>query len=194
MLPRAPDSFRTARVAEHTFLAAPITPGCTIVDLGVNLGGFSTSMIRKFGCSVVGVEPVPELFEAITGTHGLTVEHLAISAEVKVDIEGAEIEMFETTPVETLQRIDQFSIEFHGFLDSRQADDIQRVKQRLRSAGFSEMAFSTDNTDVLFVNQARVPFASAQKAAAAVLYKYPRGISRNLQRRCDDSQRARRAT
>jgi FkbM family methyltransferase len=192
----------------------------------------------------VGVEPVPDLFEAITGTHGLTVEHLAISAEarpvtlflsesivaatidqrlsepdaptvtvagitftglldrfgldrvplVKVDIEGAEIEMFKTTPAETLQRIDQFSIEFHDFLDPRQADDVQRVKQRLLSAGFSEMAFSTDNTDVLFVNQARVPFTSAQKAAAAVLYKYPRGISRNLQRRYDDWQRARRAT
>lgn len=244
ILRRVTASFRTARISEHTFLVAPITPQSTVVDLGVNLGTFATSVIQEFGCSVVGVEPVPHLFDAIRATEGLTVERLAIAAEarqvtmflsdsiyaatidprlsegdapsvevsavsfgdlldrfgldrvplVKVDIEGAEIEMFDTTPVETLQRVDQFSIEFHDFLDPSHAADVQRVRQRLHSAGFAEMSFSTDNTDVLFVNQARVQFTGAQKAAAALFYKYPRGVSRNLQRRYENWQHARRTT
>ena len=75
------DSFRVARVAEHSFLAAPVTPGSTVVDLGVNLGEFATTMVSDFGCTVVGVEPEPKLFTSIPKIDGLTVEPLAIAAD-----------------------------------------------------------------------------------------------------------------
>ena len=73
------DSFRVARVAEHSFLAAPVTPGSTVVDLGVNLGEFAKTMVSDFGCSVVGVEPEPKRFRLTVD--GLTVEPLAIAAD-----------------------------------------------------------------------------------------------------------------
>lgn len=239
--PRGPDPIRVARVWEHSFLAAPITAESTIVDLGMNTGEFATTMIAHFGCSVVGVEPVPDLFAEIPQVPGLTAEHRAVTPGgetvplflssnplgatiddrrreadqpavmvtgttlgnlldrhdiartplVKVDVEGAELEMLHTITDRTLQRIDQLTVEFHDFLDPGQAGEVRRVKQRLASAGFAEMAFSTDNKDVLFVNTAHVPFTAAHRAAIALFYKYPRGIRRNIQRRIDDRRAAR---
>lgn len=230
--PVGPDAVRIARLAEHSFLAAPITPGSTVIDLGMNSGQFAATMISRFGCSVVGVEPAPELFESIPDVPGLTAEHAAVTGDgrlatlslsssplaatidprlsepdaptvavdgvtlaelldrhdvartplVKVDIEGAEIEMIDTASPETLRRAAQFTIEFHDFLDPAQAGDVRRAKARLRSAGFVEMAFSTDNTDVLFINRSQIAFTAAHQLAAAVLYKYPRGVIRHFAR------------
>ena len=229
---------------EHSFLAAPITPGSTIVDLGANSGGFATKMISAFGCAVVGVEPVPQLFASIPKTPGLTVQQLAVSDTgepvtlflndsslaatidadlaqrdvptievpsttleqildahdiahtplVKVDIEGAELGMLRNASVSTLQRADQFTIEFHDFIYAEQARPVAEVKDRLRDAGFVEMRFSSNNSDVLFVNASRIPFTAAHRAAAAIAYKYPRGIVRNLQRRLRDRRAAANAT
>lgn len=227
------DSIRIARVADHSFVAAPISPQSVVVDLGVNEGEFAIAMIERFGCSVIGLEPVPYLFSALPQLSGLTVESLAITAGassarlhinssstaattvtqlsdstaptvevegitlaglldrhgvvraslVKVDIEGAEIEMLDDASLETLQRVDQFTIEFHDFLTTDLAAGVRRAKQRLRSAGFAELSLSGDNSDVLFVNRARISFSPVHRAAAALAYKYPRGLRRKLDRR-----------
>jgi FkbM family methyltransferase len=234
-------AFRIARVAEHSFLAAPITVGSTVVDLGVSLGEFATAMVKDFGCSVIGIEPVAQLIEEIPKIDRLTVEQFAVAAEnkpvtlylsssaltatidaeladagapavevdgitlaealdrhdlrraalVKVDIEGAEIQMLESASLETLQRVDQFSVEFHEFLNRHQRDEVTRIKHRLRSAGFAEIDFSTCNMDVLFVNQSRIPFTAAHRALAVMMYKYPRGLARRFERRTQEWRRAR---
>ncbi|MFL5864151.1 MAG: FkbM family methyltransferase [Solirubrobacteraceae bacterium] len=234
--PAGPDAVRVARVQDHSFLAAPIRPGSTVIDLGMNTGQFATTMISVFGCSVVGVEPAAALFDQIPKIPGLSAEQAAITAHgesaefflsadplagttdkrlsapnaqtievagttlaeilerhsvertplVKVDIEGAEIPMLDEASEETLQRVDQFTIEFHDFFDPAQAGDVQRVKKRLRSAGFAEMTFSPKNMDVLFVNRSRVPFTGVHRCAIAVLYKYRRGVTRNVRRRMLD--------
>jgi FkbM family methyltransferase len=101
---------------------------------------------------------------------------------VKVDIEGAEITMLESSSADTLRRVDQFTIEFHDFLDPALGDAVRDARRTLRSAGFAELSLSRDNTDVLFVNTARIPFATVHRAAAAVAYKYPRGIARRIDR------------
>jgi FkbM family methyltransferase len=226
------DGIRIARVAEHSFLAAPITTESVIVDLGVNAGEFATAMIRRYGCSVVGVEPVPHLFDTLPRLERLTVEQLAMTSDghpvtlylnpsataatidrrlsrdgvpgievdgitlagildrhdltraplVKVDIEGAEIQMLKTASVQTLLRVDQFTIEFHDFLGPDLVDDVRQVKQRLRAAGFAELAMSGDNSDVLFINRARIRFGALHHLGAAIAYKYPRGLGRKLER------------
>ncbi|MGO9959536.1 MAG: FkbM family methyltransferase [Solirubrobacteraceae bacterium] len=228
-----PEGIRIARVADHSFLTAPIAPGSVIVDLGVNVGDFARGMIAMFGCSVVGVEPVPALLAAIPATERLTVDQLAITrsgeattlfvnpsstaattderlvrsdapsvrvdgislagfldrhrlarvALVKVDIEGAETAMIQDATLETLRRVDQFTIEFHDFLDPALVPEVRRAKQRLRSAGFVELAMSGDNSDVLFVNRAQIPFGPYHHAAAVFAYKYPRGVGRRVERR-----------
>ena len=64
---------------------------------------------------------------ALLDKHGLDRATL-----VKVDIEGAELPMLESTSLQTLQRVDQFTLEFHDFVAPSQADDVHRAKQRLR--------------------------------------------------------------
>jgi FkbM family methyltransferase len=220
---------RIGRIAGHSFLTAPISPAATVLDLGLNRGEFATGVIDRYGCAVIGLEPVPELVAAVPRRPRLTVEHAAITGEgevaalhlnrsgcatleprlalpgaevvevpattlaallerhrldrvalVKVDIEGAELPMIHGSTVETLSRVDQFTIEFHDFLEPGLADAVASARRRLRAAGFADFQLSRDNTDVLFVNAARVPFS---RAGAAIAYKYPRGIARRLDRR-----------
>jgi len=227
----ARSGLRVERLAGHSFLSAPLSRESVVIDLGVNEGAFAHAIIRDYGCRVVGVEPVPELFETVPADDRLIVERLAVTGDggpatlyvnqstcatiqaslaqheapaqrvagttleglldrhgveraalVKVDIESAELELLECSSPETLRRADQFTIEFHDFLDPELAAPTERAKQRLRAAGFSELALSRDNTDVLFVNAARLPFGRARRTAVAVSHKYPRGMARLLRR------------
>jgi FkbM family methyltransferase len=209
-----------------------------VVDLGVNNGAFALVMIERFGCHVIGVEPVPDLFAALPCHPLLSVRQVAITPDgepaqlylnragdaatidrrltdpagarvtvagvtlaalldqhaidrvalVKVDIEGAEIELFRNATPSALQRIDQFTVEFHDFLDPSLRDEVHEVRRVLRSAGFAELQLSRDSTDVLFVNAARIRFGVAQRAAATAFYKYPRGLRRQLARRLGSAQ------
>jgi FkbM family methyltransferase len=227
------DAIRVARVASHSFLSAPIDESSVVIDLGVYKGEFARAMIVRYGCLVVGVEPVPELFAALPTMRRLTVEPRAITPDgepatlhinpvptdatidarlshpgaptvsvagttfadlldrhgigrvplVKVDIEGAEVGMLQRSTPRTLRRVDQFTIEFHDFLNASLGGEVRQAKRRLRDVGFAELSLSLDNTDVLFVNCERIPFGPIRRAAAAAVYKYPRGIRRRLQRR-----------
>jgi len=229
--PAGRSGLRVERLAGHSFLSAPLTRESVVIDLGVNEGAFAHGIIRDYGCRVVGVEPVPGLFETVPADDRLTVERRAVTGDgspatlylnqstcatieaalaqheapaqqvegttleglldrhgveraalVKVDIESAELELLECSSPETLRRADQFTIEFHDFLDPQLAAPTERAKQRLRAAGFSELALSRDNTDVLFVNAARLPFGRVRRTAVALSHKYPRGIARLLRR------------
>jgi len=229
---------KIVRVAQHSFLAAPITPASTVLDLGVNTGDFTRGIVAAFGCKVIGVEPVPGLYEGLHDLDGLTVQQVAISADgkpatlylnrdtcatvdprlvtpraervevptitfealldshsidraalVKVDIEGAELAMIESTPLATLQRVDQFTIEFHDFVEPRLAPAVAACRAKLRAAGFADMSLSGDNSDVLFVNRERIPFGRIHQTAATLLQKYPRGIRRKLDRRLGRDRR-----
>lgn len=230
--PRISPGRRVARFAGHSFLAAPITADSVVIDLGVNHGEFATSIIERFGCRVVGVEPVAELRRVVPPDPRLTVEPLAITGDgrpvtlfvnhttcatidtnltqsgapsvavqsttlaelldrhhieqaalIKVDIEGAELEMIEAADDATLRRADQMTIEFHEFLDPRLAAPTRRARQRMRAAGFAELAMSRDTSDVLFVNSQRLAFGPARRAALAAGHKYPQGIGRYVGRR-----------
>ena len=193
--------------------------------------------MSKFGCRVVGVEPVPELFEKLPVSDCLTVYRLAITGDgspaamyveedgpaansesatidarlrrpeaeaiavdgitleqlldrhgldrvslAKVDIEGAETAMLDTASTRTLRRVDQFTVEFHDFLNPALTQSVERTKRRLRSAGFAQFVFSRGNTDVLFVNTERIPLTFARRLAMVFWYKYRRGVGRMLAR------------
>jgi FkbM family methyltransferase len=73
---------------------------------------------------------------------------------LKVDIEGAEVEVLAACPESILRRTAQITVEFHcdpsfGFGNR---DRVLAVMARLRSMGFTQYTFSEDFTDVLFVN------------------------------------------
>lgn len=73
---------------------------------------------------------------------------------LKIDIEGAEIEMFSAMDDDTIRSIGQITIEFHDFLIHDMATSVENIKMRLCKLGFYMIKCSLDNTDVLFVNRA----------------------------------------
>ena len=73
---------------------------------------------------------------------------------LKVDIEGAEIAMFESLKKETLDKIDQITVEFHDFVWPELYPKVESIKKNLERNGYYCIAFSLlNNGDVLFIKQ-----------------------------------------
>lgn len=100
-------------------------------DLGVsrtNVGGHSIAHPVPDG----RVEPVPgTTLPAILDEHGLdTVDVL------KLDVEGAEYEILESTPASYLERVERIVLEEHRFPGGRDEYDPTALRELLRDAGF----------------------------------------------------------
>ena len=73
---------------------------------------------------------------------------------LKVDIEGAEIAMFDSMADATLAAVAQITVEFHAWLKIITAEDLNRVIARLEGLGFFHISFSlTWGADSLFINR-----------------------------------------
>jgi FkbM family methyltransferase len=74
---------------------------------------------------------------------------------IKMDIEGAEIDVLRTANRKTLARIDQITVEFHDFIDPDMREAVQTVRGRLkREQGFVEINANWPYTDdILFINR-----------------------------------------
>jgi FkbM family methyltransferase len=102
---------------------------------------------------------------------------------LKLDIEGAEIEVLQTTPAEVLRRISQITTEFHDFLQPSDVPAIRATIARMKSLGFRALFFSTRTYgDVLFVNRERVALPAWERMSALACGKYLPGIRRTLSR------------
>ncbi|MGH9256663.1 MAG: hypothetical protein ACRD3C_19055 [Vicinamibacterales bacterium] len=91
---------------------------------------------------------------------------------LKIDVEGAEWESFPATPDETLQRIDQLVVEFHGVADPRILPVVERLRQHFHVAHVhfnnnrcrpGVEPFPADVYEVLFVNK-RIGVVAGSKA------------------------------
>jgi FkbM family methyltransferase len=72
---------------------------------------------------------------------------------VKMDIEGAEIEVLDGCSDDTLAAIGQWTIEFHDFNRLVPVADVKRLISRMRSLGFCEFSrFRGCYYDTLFIN------------------------------------------
>ena len=72
---------------------------------------------------------------------------------LKLDIEGAELDVFEGAAADELRRFRQITVEFHDFVWPEQAVRVGRAMALMEAAGFRRINFSRDNTDVLFVRR-----------------------------------------
>ncbi len=92
--------------------------------------------------------------EGISLKSFLEKRHLSSVDLLKIDIEGAEIMMFNSTPDEVLKNISQITIEFHEFLKEFPcSEEIRAIKGRLKRLGFLCLQFSLlKNYDILFIN------------------------------------------
>jgi FkbM family methyltransferase len=213
-------------IEKHSFIADHLSADSRVIDLGANEGNFSMEIIRRYGCYVVGVEPVPLLVERMPRHIRFTVEPSAINdvehpialninptmcssiglveegatsvtvpgitlsrlmekhgieraALLKVDIEGAEISLFESVPDSGLLCIDQITVEYHDFLQPQLREAVHRADSRLRRLGFQRLKFSLDRTDVLYLHP-RLHLGLMQKAIILARFKYGRGARRRV--------------
>lgn len=74
---------------------------------------------------------------------------------LKLDIEGAEITVFNSMSDELLKSISQITVEFHDFIAELMIeDDVKDIKKRLKSLGFWMVVYTySTNGDVLFLNK-----------------------------------------
>lgn len=77
---------------------------------------------------------------------------------LKLDIEGAELEVIDSLSDGLISRIGQITIEFHDFLGYHTTDEVERRVARIARLGFRELFWSkARNTgDVLLVNAERL--------------------------------------
>lgn len=81
---------------------------------------------------------------------------------LKLDIEGAEIDVLLQAPAELLQDCEQITVEFHDFHGFTPREDCERVIRRMESLGFLTISVLRETYgDVLFLNRRRVPLAGA---------------------------------
>lgn len=219
-----------AKVEGHSFFPFPLGPGSTVVDLGMNLGGFARWITVNTDARVVGVEPVPALYESMPDLPRTTALHNAIASAsgpvtlvlnerscaalestglgdvqaqrvavqaitlgellgqhaiemvdlLKIDIEGAELDVLGEASADILKRCRQITCEFHNFVDPTLTPRVHAVSQRLKKLGFIKITFSLDDTDTLFLQSAQLGLNRIHLLVATVSYKYARGAMRRL--------------
>ncbi len=85
---------------------------------------------------------------------------------LKIDIEGAEEAVFNSTRDTTLCNVKQISIEFHDFMPgSISTEEVNKITNRLKKLGFiwipfSYLLFGMESSDFLFINtnRCKIPY------------------------------------
>jgi len=98
---------------------------------------------------------------------------------LKVDVEGAELDIFEQTHPKVFEDVVQISVEFHAFLDPSVTPRIRRILARMERAGFYWMDFTRTYRDVLLINAKLVPLSFLDKLYLSI-HKYRAGVPRKV--------------
>jgi FkbM family methyltransferase len=176
-------------VEPHSGLRANIehAPRLTLVPVGVSgrsqrvrllvFGNRCASLLHQKEGDVVDSEEEVEVLDFRSLLERIGAERIDL---MKVDIEGAEVEMFDSASDSDLQRCIQITVEFHDFVYPEQGARVELIKRRMRALGFWVINFSLDNTDVLFVNAAASGVARLQYIKLKYITKYLQGIPRRF--------------
>jgi FkbM family methyltransferase len=103
---------------------------------------------------------------------------------LKMDIEGAEIDLLKSIDDSTLRKIRQITVEFHDFLPYfDQAADIILIKARLKKLGFACIKYSMScHADVLFINQHNAGLSALEITYINWIDRYVRAFKRGIKR------------
>jgi len=109
----------------------------------------------------------------------------------EVDIEGSEVELFETLPSYILDRIDQVTVAFHDFKPEFELTaKVRAALNRLIGLGWLPIVFSRrDNSDVLLINQKNLELNSLQFAYLKYAARYVDGFLRVVGRKLPGGRR-----
>lgn len=103
---------------------------------------------------------------------------------LKLDIEGAELDVLESLQPVFLKQVRQISVEFHDFLDPVMSPRVRAVSKQLEGEGFYLVRFSHSTWgDCLFINRDLCEVKYSQRIKLHAYDKYWKGILRNLNNR-----------
>jgi FkbM family methyltransferase len=100
---------------------------------------------------------------------------------LKIDIEGAELDLLLESDEAVLSRVVQITVEFHIFLCEAHRPRVAAIFDRLHKLGFHGLSFSRNYEDTLFINTNVKPLSTLSRAAL-LTQKYERGGRRALRR------------
>jgi FkbM family methyltransferase len=90
--------------------------------------------------------------EGMTFVHFAMGEGLTRIDLLKIDIEGAELDLLENIPYPVLREIRQISVEFHAFIRPHDLPRIEAVIAAMRARNFFVLDFSRNLSNVLMIN------------------------------------------
>jgi len=99
-------------------------------------------------------------------------------ALLKIDIEGAELNLFESEAA-VLDRVDQITVEFHSFAFPEHEPRASAIITMMKRRGFYCLDWTLCQMDVLMVNTRRRPLTWLQRRSLESL-KYSRGLKRRM--------------
>lgn len=105
---------------------------------------------------------------------------------LKLDIEGAEVQLLQSLQEMWFRRIAQITVEFHSHpvFGFPVGDTVERVITRLGDLGFLAIDFSRpDRRDMLFLNRRWVSISASKWLQWKVRYEYASEVRRRLRRR-----------
>jgi FkbM family methyltransferase len=164
--PGSPQCFNLA-------ISAQKGPVHFFIDPGNSEAG-SLTVVDKSSARPVEVEGIPFAeFYADRRTRDVDL--------LKIDIEGAEIDLFDGVEPSIFAHTKQICVEFHSFLHPEHLPAIRRIIVRMQAAGFYCCDFSTKYLDVLFLN-GKQQHISKMDEAQIIVHKYLTGAKRRFRK------------
>ena len=100
---------------------------------------------------------------------------------LKLDVEGAELEILKNSPSDVLKSFSQITVEFHEWLGIGTKHDIEEIIGRLNELGFYHFKLSrTNHGNDLFVNSARFSDADLINIRLQLFFQMLRRILRKI--------------
>ena len=162
----------------QSFDAIPAVPGLEkrLAAVGSRAGEATLFLLpNSEACSLIpGFQPA----DAVVGEAAVAVDTFATLRAhrgrgpdlVKLDIEGAELDVLRNLTDDELLAVPQWTVEFHDFVSSQMRPDVEKAKARFKRLGFKDVvAGGPSNVDCLFLQSSRCGLTFAQSVALGVL-------------------------
>lgn len=159
---------------ERICAAVSPTPGTVQLSIANNPEENSIVFATTSAVETIPVQAIT--LEELVGRYGAPTIDL-----VKMDIEGAEIDVLAKTPPEVLLRIAQLSVEFHDFMGAAgpSRETVLESISKLRAMGFEEIVFSrSSHSDVLLLNTTLLRISPLDLRYLRSFVKYRDGLRR----------------